>query len=62
MGLLAAADWGASQWIGSPLTTVEQPAPYLRKSFTATGKIRRALFRFGFWRHGKKKSWTGWRQ
>jgi len=39
MGLLHSADWGQSQWIGAG----DQPeAPFLRKEFTAQGKVKRA--------------------
>ncbi|MBS1727438.1 MAG: family 78 glycoside hydrolase catalytic domain [Armatimonadetes bacterium] len=42
MGLLHNEDWGASEWIGIPGEPKVNPAPYLRKEFTVSGRIKRA--------------------
>ncbi len=44
-GLLTAEDWGASKWIGNG---VEGPAPFLRRTFSVRGPVKRArLFACG---------------
>ena len=48
MGLLRPTDWMQSKWIAMQGPETGSPAPYLRKSFTAKGKVVRArLFASG---------------
>ena len=43
MGLLSAADWSGALWIGDDAPSVTTPSAMLRKSFTLSKPIRRAM-------------------